>query len=43
MTRDNGITKLRILPAAERQDVIKKYEAEETKAEAEKRKQDKPM
>ena len=43
LTRENGVTKLRILPAAELEAVIKKYEAEEAKAEAEKRKQDKPM
>ena len=43
LTREKDVTKLRILPAPELETIIKKYEAEEAKAEAEKKKQEKPM
>ena len=43
LTREKDVTKLRILPAPELEAIIKKYEAEEAKAEAEKKKQEKPM
>jgi len=41
LTRAEGRTRIRILPAAELEALIKKYEEDEAKAEAEKKK-DKP-
>jgi len=41
LTRENGTTRIRILTTAELEALVKKFEEEEAKAEAEKKK-DKP-
>ena len=38
LTREDGKTRIRILPASQLQELIKKHEAEEAKVEAEKKK-----
>lgn len=38
LTREDGVSKIRILPTAQLEALIKKFEEEEAKAEAEKKK-----